>query len=381
MIRSGPMRLVSGSFWQASGGAVSSPIRRGCTECPAHRQGEVHGSSPRLYQGQWGMRLCHSGMPLVVCVLSGGRACTECPASRPVRVAWFWSTCGLGQWGMRPVPSRHASGGPLTFRWGVGVRSVLHIARESTRGSSPWSDSANGAMRLCHSGMPQEGAISSLLGVVVRRVLQIAQESFGVKSQFHFVRAHRLAVRLRVRARCGLKFRQKHGDSVPNPKGGGTGVHCWEANQKSNKPGRSCLLFLGVLRCGAFACSVVGALLFLVVDPGFAPRSEKVCKKDRVQGQKWTHDTNVCRKAKTWIPSPFLPKALSFFKRPPQPPTFHPKVFATPQRIIVSQTTHAVRSEGGTWQITLVYRYSSQCDFALAAFRNFVCYLGRMGWL
>ena len=47
---------------------------------------------------------------------------------------------------------------------------------------------------------------------------------------------------------------------------------------------------------------------------------------------------------------------------------------------------HAVRSEGGTWQITLVYGYSSQCDSAPAASRSFVRYLGRTrcaltGWL
>ena len=55
-----------------------------------------------------------SDKPLVVCLLSGGRACTECPASRPVRVAWFWSTCGI------------------CFPVGVGVRSFLHIAGENT---------------------------------------------------------------------------------------------------------------------------------------------------------------------------------------------------------------------------------------------------------
>ena len=41
-------------------------------------------------------------------------------------------------------------------------------------------------------------------------------------------------------------------------------------------------------------------------------------------------------------------------------------------RIIDSLAVHAVHLEGGTWQITFLYRYSFQCDDAPAASRSFV---------
>ena len=44
---------------------------------------------------------------------------------------------------------------------------------------------------------------------------------------------------------------------------------------------------------------------------------------------------------------------------------------------IILLALHGMRSEGGTWQFTLVYGYSSQCDSEPAVSRSFVSYLGR----
>ena len=75
-----------------------------------------------------------------------------------------------------------------------------------------------------------------------------------------------------------------------NPKGGGTGVNCWEANQKSNKQGESCLFFWGTLGVGLLPALLLERFYTSLVDPGFAPPFGKgVSKKYRVQGQKWKH--------------------------------------------------------------------------------------------
>ena len=139
------------------------------------------------------------------------------------------------------------------------------------------------------------------------------------------------------------------------------------------------LIISGVLRCGLFASLLWERFCTSLVDPGFAPPLGKGVKILGTRTKMDARNRTSAAKQRRGFRRHFCPRHCRF-SRLPQIPTFHSKAFATPQRIIVSQSTHAVRSEGGTWQITLIYRYSSQCDFALAAFPSFVCHLGRMEW-
>ena len=112
-------------------------------------------------------------------------------------------------------------------------------------------------------------------------------ESFRKGSGF-FTWAHRLAVRLRVYARCCICFAKAWGCRT-NPEGGGTGVDCCGGKLKVGLPGGELhIIFRRVLRVG-FLPALVGVTL--VVDSGLTPpfgNGEKVIPP-WCMGKKWTH--------------------------------------------------------------------------------------------
>ena len=114
-----------------------------------------------------------------------------------------------------------------------------------------------------------------------------------LEKQRTFTETHRLAVRPRVKARCCPSFK------VELP-GRGAAYHFW-----------------GVLRSGVFACSCWRAFVPLWSTRVLRPLSEKLKSWGKMAKNGRT-ESNVSRKAKTWIPSPFVPKRLCrFLQRPP----------------------------------------------------------------
>ena len=117
---------------------------------------------------------------------------------------------------------------------------------------------------------------------------------------------------------------------------------------KVGLPGGSCLSFFWrVFRVG-FLPVLIGVTL--VVDSGSTlPFRKRKNIPSMGHGQKnGRTESNVSRKAKTWIPSPFVPKDSVVFSRPPQTPTIHTRTCAAPHIIVDSPAVHAVHLEGGT---------------------------------
>ena len=108
-----------------------------------------------------------------------------------------------------------------------------------------------------------------------------------------------------------------------NPEGGGTGVSC-RGETKCRAAGGELHIISGGSLGWVFLPALFGVTL--VFDSGSTPPFGKSGKSSiHVTWAKNARtESNVCRKAKTWIPSPFVPKDSVVFSRPPQPPTFHP---------------------------------------------------------
>ena len=124
---------------------------------------------------------------------------------------------------------------------------------------------------------------------------------------------------------------------------------------------------------GFLACSLLVRFPSLLIDSGLRPRFGK--ERDKSFHGTWAKngrtESNVCRKAKTWIPSPFVPNRLSFFSTTSTDPDHPPQNFAALQRIIDSLAWHA-----GHIQRDVAYYTGVQvffiCDSAPAASCSFI---------